>query len=42
VIRDILEDLVRHLQKKRTINRAETFIDATVVEAKKGAKKSAP
>jgi transposase len=42
VIRDILEDLVRHLQKKGKINLAETFIDATFVEAKKGAKKSVP
>jgi transposase len=36
VIRAILEDLVRHLQKKGKINLAETFIDATFVEAKKG------
>jgi len=42
VIRDILEDLVRHLQKKGKINLAETLINATFVEAKKGVKKSAP
>lgn len=42
VIRDILEDLVRHLQKKGKINLAETFIDATFVKAKKGVKRSAP
>lgn len=39
VIRDILEDLVRHLQKKGKINLAETFIDASFVEAKKGVRK---
>ena len=41
VMRAILEDLVRHLQKRGKINLAETFIDATFVEAKKGAKKGA-
>jgi transposase len=42
VMREILEDLVRHLQKKGKINLAETFIDASFVEAKKGAQKLAP
>jgi len=42
VIRDILEDLVRHLQKKGKIDLAETFIDASFVEAKKGALKLLP
>lgn len=37
-MRDILEDLVRHLEKKGKINLAETFIDASFVEAKKGPK----
>lgn len=38
MIRDILEDLVRHLQEKEKINLAETFLDTTFVEAKKGQK----
>lgn len=42
VMREVLEDLVRHLQKKGKINLAETFIDATFVEAKKGARRSVP
>jgi transposase len=41
VIREILEDLVRHLQSKGRVDIAETFIDASFVEAKKGAKRSA-
>ena len=40
VIRDILEDLVRHLQKKGRIDLTETYIDASFVEAKKGDQKS--
>jgi len=41
VFKKILERLVEHLQKKGKINLAETFIDASFVEAKKGVKKSA-
>jgi hypothetical protein len=41
VLRAILEDLVWHLQKKGKINLAETFIDATFVEAKKSAPRNA-
>jgi transposase len=41
VFKKILEHLVEHLRKKGKINLAETFIDASFVEAKKGAKKSA-
>ena len=41
-MRDILEDLVRHLHKKGKIDLAETFIDASFVKAKKGARKSVP
>lgn len=40
VVRDILEDLVRHLQKKGRIDLTETYIDASFVEAKKGDRKS--
>lgn len=42
VMREILEDLVRHLHKKGKIDLAETFIDATFVEAKKGVRRSVP
>lgn len=41
VFKKILERLVEHLQKKGKINLAETFIDASFAEAKKGAQKSA-
>lgn len=40
VFKKILEHLVEHLQKKGKINLAETFIDASFAEAKKGVKKS--
>ena len=40
VIRDVLEDLVRHLQKKGRVDLTETYIDASFVEAKKGDQKS--
>ena len=42
VMKAILEDLVEHLRKKGKINLAETYIDASFVEAKKGAKKLEP
>lgn len=38
IMRDVLEDLVRHLQAKVKIDLTETFIDASFVEAKKGIK----
>jgi transposase len=41
VFRKILERLVEHLREKGKINLAETFIDASFVEAKKGVQKSA-
>ena len=41
VFKKILERLVEHLRKKGKINLAETFIDASFAEAKKGGKKSA-
>lgn len=41
IFKKILERLVEHLREKGKINLAETFIDASFVEAKKGAKKSA-
>lgn len=40
IFKKILARLVEHLQKKGKINLAETFIDASFAEAKKGAKKS--
>ncbi len=42
VMRKILEDLVQHLHKRGKINLAETFIDASFVEAKKGVKRLVP
>lgn len=41
LFKKILERLVEHLRKKGKINLAETFIDASFAEAKKGVKKSA-
>jgi transposase len=41
VFKKILTRLVEHLREKGKINLAETFIDASFVEAKKGAKKLA-
>lgn len=41
VMEKILRALVEHLKKKGKINLAETFIDASFVEAKKGAPKLA-
>lgn len=41
VFKKILERLVEHLRDKGKINLAETFIDASFAEAKKGVKKSA-
>ena len=41
VFKKILERLVEHLREKGKINLAETFIDASFAEAKKGVKKSA-
>lgn len=41
VFKKILLRLAQHLQEKGKINLAETFIDATFVDAKKGAPKSA-
>lgn len=40
IFRRILTRLVEHLREKGKINLAETFIDASFVEAKKGVKKS--
>lgn len=40
VLRKILARLVEHLRQKGKIDLAETFIDATFVDAKKGARKS--
>ena len=41
VLRSILRALINHLKHKRKIDLTETFIDASFVKAKKGAKKSA-
>lgn len=41
VFKKILTRLVEHLREKGKINLAETFIDASFAEAKKGAQKSA-
>lgn len=41
VFKKILERLVEHLREKGKINLAETFIDASFAEAKKGVPKSA-
>ena len=41
IFKKILEHLVEHLRSKGKINLAETFIDASFVEAKKGVQKSA-
>lgn len=41
LFKKILEKLVEHLREKGKINLAETYIDASFVEAKKGVKKSA-
>jgi hypothetical protein len=40
IFKKILTRLVEHLRKRGKINLAETFIDASFVEAKKGAQKS--